>query len=434
MPQPSPSTAGSRSIGLVSATALVVANMVGTGVFTTSGFLLADLKSPWLVLAVWLAGGVLAALGALSYGALARRLPESGGEYLFLSRTLHPSLGYVAGWISLLVGFSAPLAAAAMAFGTYAGPWFPRVAPQFLGTVLILVFSVLHAVNVRGGAWVQNAAVLLKVILILGFVTWASGRLGATHLPPPQSAPLTLIGVSLVWVSFSYSGWNAAIYLGSEVTNPERNLPRSLILGTAIVTIIYVALNAVFVFSAPIDELAGKLEVGRVAATALGGPAWGNMVSALVALVLVSSASSLIMAGPRVYARMAQDHYLPACLAARNAPPVNAILLQGALALSLLWSSTFDQLLTYIGFTLGLSTAATVVGLIRIRLQEGSQLRVPGWPWGPASFLLVTLAITGFAIARRPKESLAGLATILLGLLAWAIAESRRNRCDRQPL
>jgi len=241
------------------------------------------------------------------------------------------------------------------------------------------------------------------------------------------------MGVSLVWVSFSYSGWNATIYIGSEVTNPERNPPRALLLGTALVTLLYLALNAVFVFSAPSDQLAGKLDVSRVAATALGGPAWGNMVSALVALVLVSSVSSLIMAGPRVYARMAEDGYLPAFLAARNAPPVNAILLQGVLALSLLWSSTFDQLLTYIGFTLGLSTAATVVGLIRIRLQEGSQLRVPGWPWAPSSFLLATLAITGFAIARRPKESLAGLATILVGLLAWALAESRRKRCGSSP-
>ena len=433
MPAPAAPVSSTRSLGLASATALVVANMVGTGVFTTSGFLLADLKSPWPVLAVWIVGGVLAALGALSYGALARRLPESGGEYLFLSRTLHPSLGYVAGWISLLVGFSAPLAAAAMAFGTYAGPWLPRARPELLGTVLILIFSALHAANVRAGAWVQNTAVLIKVTLILGFIGFAASHLGATPLPPPQSAPLALMGVSLVWVSFSYAGWNAATYIGGEITNPERNLPGSLILGTALVTLIYLALNAVFVFSAPIDQLAGKLEIGRVAATALGGPTWGNMVSALVALVLVSSASSLIMAGPRVYARMAEDRYLPACLAARNGPPVNSILLQGALALTLLWSSTFDQLLTYIGFTLGLSTAATVVGLMRIRLQEGPQLRVPGWPWVPASFLAVTLAITGFAILRRPKESLAGLATILLGLLAWAIAEHRRKRSDRQP-
>jgi len=178
------------------------------------------------------------------------------------------------------------------------------VEPRLLGTVLILLFSALHAANVRAGAWVQNTAVLFKVILILGFVGFAAGRLGATHLPPPQSAPLALMGVSLVWVSFSYSGWNAAIYIGGEISNPERNLPRSLMLGTAIVTLIYLALNAVFVFSAPIAQLAGKLEVGRVAATALGGPAWGNMVSALVALVLVSSISSLIMARRRLFARL----------------------------------------------------------------------------------------------------------------------------------
>jgi APA family basic amino acid/polyamine antiporter len=417
-----------RSLGLVTATALVVANMVGTGVFTTSGFLLADLKSPWPVLAVWVAGGVLAVLGALSYGALARRIPESGGEYLFLSRTLHPSLGYVAGWISLLVGFSAPLAAAATAFGTYAGPWLPRLSPQLLGTLLILVFSALHAANVRGGAWVQNAAVFIKVLLLLAFVALAATRLGATPLPPPQTAPLALMGVSLVWVSFSYAGWNAAIYIASEVADPERNLPRSLLFGTAVVTVIYLALNAVFVFSAPVDQLAGKLEIGRVAATALGGPTWGHMVSALVAHVLVSSVSSLIMAGPRIYARMAEDRYMPAWLAARNARPVNSIILQGVLALILLWTSTFDQLLTYIGFTLGLSTAATVAGLMRLRMREGTTLRVPGWPWVPAAFLLATAAITGFAIAQRPKESLAGLATILVGLLAWAIAEARKDK------
>jgi APA family basic amino acid/polyamine antiporter len=417
-----------RSLGLVTATALVVANMVGTGVFTTSGFLLADMKSPWPVLAVWVTGGVLAGLGALCYGALARRLPESGGEYLFLSRTLHPSLGYVAGWISLLVGFSAPLAAAATAFGSYAGPWFPKLSPQALGTVLIVVFSALHAINVRGGAWVQNGAVLVKVVLLLAFAGLAAGRLSATPVPAPHSAPLAIMGVSLVWVSFSYSGWNAAVYIGGEVADPERNLPRSLLLGTGIVTLLYLGLNAVFVFSAPAEQLAGKLEVGRVAATALGGPAWGDMVSALVALVLVSSVSSLIMAGPRVYARMAQDRYLPSCLAAGAGAPLNAIVLQSVVALALLWSSTFDQLLTYIGFTLGLSTAATVAGLVRIRLREGAQLRVPGWPWVPGAFLLATVAITGFAIARRPKESLAGLGTIAAGLVAWRIAEARRKR------
>lgn len=413
---------------MVSATALVVASMVGTGVFTTSGFLLGDLKSPWAVLLVWGAGGVMACFGALCYGALARRLPESGGEYLFLSRTLHPCLGYVAGWISLLVGFSAPLAAATMAFGKYAGPWLPQLRPEILGTLLVIIFSVLHAWNVKAGAWLQNTAVLVKVALILGFVALAGSKLDFAKAPSFQNAPLALMGVSLVWVSFSYSGWNAAIYIGGEVKDPERNLPRALMLGTGLVMLLYLALNAVFFFSAPLEQLASKVDVGRIAATALGGPAWGNAVSAIIALVLISSVSSLIMAGPRVYAQMAKDRYLPAWLIPKAGAPVNAIVVQAALALLMLWTATFDQLLTYIGFTLGLITAATVIGLMRLRLREGEQLPVPGWPWLPALFVLGTLAMAGFSVARRPMESLAGFITIFVGIVVWAWAEARKQK------
>src|SRR6188768_2751644 len=166
-----------RQLGLATATALVVANMIGTGVFTTSGFLLADLRSPWIVLAAWAVVGVIAALGALNYGALARRIPESGGGYLFLSRTLHPAAGYLAGWVSLLVGFSAPLAAAAFAFGEYARPWLQGWSPRASGTMLLIAFSLVHAAHVRRGAWVQNVAVVLKVVLILIFIGVAFPRL-----------------------------------------------------------------------------------------------------------------------------------------------------------------------------------------------------------------------------------------------------------------
>ena len=196
-----------RQLGLGSATALVVANMIGTGVFTTSGFLLADLRSPWIVLAAWAVGGVIAALGALNYGALARRIPESGGEYLFLSRTLHPAAGYLAGWVSLLVGFSAPLAAAAFALGEYSKTWLTAWSPRMSGTLMLVAFSLLHGAHVRRGAWVQNAAVALKVALILIFVGFASSRLPATTAETTSAVfPLSAFGVSLVWISFSYSG------------------------------------------------------------------------------------------------------------------------------------------------------------------------------------------------------------------------------------
>src|SRR5262245_40002013 len=259
--------------------------MIGTGVFTTSGFLLADLRSPWAVLAAWMVGGIVAMLGALNYGALARRIPESGGEYLFLSRTLHPAAGYLAGWISLLVGFSAPLAAAAYAFGEYVKPWLPGWPPQVTGSLLLMLFCALHSVHVSGGARVQNFAVALKLALILLFAGFGFSRLPVpVSTEPVPNFSAGALAVALVWVSFSYSGWNAAGYVGGEIRDPQRNLPRSLLLGTGVVAIFYLALNAVFLFSTAPAELAGRLEIGRIAAHALGGPAWADVVTGLIAL------------------------------------------------------------------------------------------------------------------------------------------------------
>ena len=416
----------------MSTSALVVANMIGTGVFTTSGFLLGDLRSPWVVLAAWAVGGVIAALGALNYGALARRIPESGGEYLFLSRTLHPAAGYVAGWVSLLVGFSAPLAAAAFAFGGYAKPWLPAWSPRMSGTLLLIAFSGLHAAHVRRGAWVQNLVVVLQVILLVVFACFAFRHLTPSGETGNDAFPLSAFGVSLVWISFSYFGWNAAVYIGGEVCNPERNLPQALLLGTALVTLLYLALNTVFLFAAPVEQLAGKLEIARIAAEHLGGPALANVVCALVALSLANCVSSMVMAGPRVYARMAADGYLPRWLCSVQGPPRPAICFQAGIALILLWTSTYQGLLTYIGFTLGLSTAVTVLGLVRLRRREGASLPVLGWPWVPALFLLSVLGTTGFSIARRPFESLLGAATIGVGLLAWWFSQPKATTNRRR--
>ena len=399
--------------------------MIGTGVFTTSGFLLADLRSPWLVLAAWAVGGVIAILGALSYGALARHIPESGGEYLFLSRTLHPAAGYLAGCVSLLVGFSSPIAAAAFAFGEYARPWLTGWAPQLSGTLLVVIFSLLHATHVQRGAWVQNIAVALKILLIIGLIGFAMLRLPIPRDTFVEPVPLSTFGLALVWVSFSYSGWNAAVYLGGEVRDPQRNLPRALLLGSTVVMALYLALNAVFLFGAPQEALAGKLEIGRIAAEHLGGAGFAQAVGALVAIALVSSVSSMIMAGPRVYARMATDGYLPQWLRTQQGAPQAAVVFQGLIALVMLWTATYESLLTYIGFTLSLSTAATVLSLIRLRWREGDRLPVPGWPWVPVVFLISVVGTTVLSIGQRPIESLLGLATIGVGWLAWRFSRPK---------
>jgi APA family basic amino acid/polyamine antiporter len=359
---------------------------------------------------------------------LAREIPESGGEYLFLSRTVHPALGYLAGWVSLLVGFSAPLAAAAFAFGEYASGLDSRIEPRVAGTILTLAFAAVHAANVRHGARLQDWVVLFKVLLMVGFVGWALPRLQVA--PDTVSAPFALpvFGVSLVWISFSYSGWNAAVYLGGEIRDPERNLPRSLLLGTGIVTVLYLALNAVFVFGAPAEAIAGQVQVGRIAAEALGGLRVGQAVSVLIMIALATSVSSLVMAGPRVYAQMAQDGYLPGFLRVRpGQPPRNAIVFQAGLALLLLWTSPYESLLTYIGFTLSLSTAATVVGLMLRRRVKGPSLKVPGWPWLPVTFLLSVLGIAVFVIQKRPLESLLVLLTLAVGWGFWVVQRGRQD-------
>jgi len=428
-----------RRLGLGAATALVVANMVGTGVFTTSGILVRILGSPWLVLLTWVLGGVVALWGALCYGALAERMPESGGEYLFLSRTLHPAAAYVGGWLSLIVGFAVPLGALTFAFAEYLQPWLPSGAsPRAVATMLMVAASLLHFGPVALGARVQAAVVVAEVLLMVLFASFGLGRLYPHGFHTAgEGAHVGKLGLALVIVSFSYLGWNAAVYVGGEVTSPERNLPRSLVVGTSLVTLLYLALNALFVFAAPVAVISGRVDIARVAAQAVGGTALAQGVSVLVALALALCVSALTMTGPQVTARMASDGLLPGWLAGRRPgyPPRLALLLQLALGLLALWTATYEHILTYVGFTLGLTMQAAVVGLCRLRLREGPALRVPGWPWVPGLFLAFGVTATGLTVVQRPREGLVGMATVGVGILAYFIQGRHKARlgCPGRP-
>jgi APA family basic amino acid/polyamine antiporter len=423
---------GHRRLGQGAATALVVANMVGTGVFTTSGILMRILGSPWLVLLTWLLGGVIALLGALCYGALAQRIPESGGEYVFLSRTLHPGAAFVAGWLSLIVGFAVPLGALAFAFAEYMRPWLPAFAsPRLVATLLLIGASLLHLGSVSFGARVQAAVVVVEVVLITLFAAFGLGRLYPDGFhTTPVAGNFGGLGLAVVIVSFSYLGWNAAVYIGGEVRDPARNLPRSLIYGTSVVTLLYLALNALFVFAAPGPVLAGRIDVAHVAATAVGGPRLALAVSGLVALALALCVSALTMTGPQVAARMAADGLLPRVFRATSGrPPRVALLAQLCLGLLALWTATFEGILTYVGFTLGISTLATIVGLCRLRRKEGPALHVPGWPWVPGLFMAFVASSTIFTVVQRPFEGLVGLATLGVGAAAYTLR--RRGKAAR---
>jgi APA family basic amino acid/polyamine antiporter len=415
-----------RRLGLTSAAALVVANMIGAGVFTTSGFALADLGRPAPVLLAWGVGGVLALCGALSYGALARRIPESGGEYTFLSRTVHPLVGFLAGWVSLLAGFTAPIAAAALGLQAYLSHFSglaPR--PEWIGTCAIVAASFMHGVRLRPGVLLQNVAVGVKLAVIAGFLVLGivlAPSPSGPDLAEPAALGLTSFAVTLVWISFAYSGWNAAVYVAGEVRDPQRNLHRSLYLATAVVTVVYLGLNAVFLYSAPASELAGKAEVGAIAAEALGGINLRRAVSLLVALALFTSISSMVMAGPRVYARMAEDGLFPRWFAFEQDVPRAAVALQAALAVAVVWVTGLRELLGYIGFTLGISAAATVGGLIRLRLREGPErVPIPGYPWVPGLFVVATLGAATFMAVAEPMQAGLGLLTVAAGIPIYGL-------------
>lgn len=414
------------SFGLFSLVCLIIANMVGAGIFTTSGFALGDLGSANRVLAAWVVGGIIALSGALSYGGLVRRMTESGGEYLFLSRQIHPVAGFIGGWVSLLAGFTGAIAFAARAFETYAFPtppdWLPSGAAA---SGMVALAAVLHGVRVRTGAVSQNLVVVFKVVMIVGFLLFAASVALTQGMAPvaPVTTPfsLTAFAGSLVWISLSYSGFNAAVYVAGEAKDAQRNAPRALWVGTAVVTVLYVALNAAFVYLPPFEAVVGREDVAAAAAQAIGGQSAAISVRFITVVALISSVFSLVMAGPRVYAKMADDGVFPRVFRfGGEGAPTAAIMGQAALAIALILMSDLRSLLSYLGFTLSISAALSVASLFVIARREGRQsVSVWGYPFTPIFYVVVTLVLAGIAGWREPLQLLAGVVTIVSGSVVY---------------
>jgi APA family basic amino acid/polyamine antiporter len=428
-----------RTIGFVTACSIVIANIIGTGIFTSLGFQLTDIQSGFPLLMLWIVGGTAALCGALCYGELAAALPRSGGEYYFLSQIYHPALGFMAGFVSATVGFAAPTALAAMAFGKYFAGVFDAGSPVLLSFVVVWVVAAFHLTNLQVGGAFQNLSTLVKLFLI-GALTLAGlfiqPKQPINFLPAPGDAT-TIFGapfaVALVYVMYSYSGWNAAAYNTGDITRPERNVPRSLLAGTGVVIIIYVLLNAVFLATTPIGELKGQLEVALIAGKHIFGENGGRVAGAVICLGLISAISSMTWIGPRVSMSMGEDHWLLRLLGRKNAQgiPANAIVLQLVIVNLLLLTRSFESVVQYTQFSLLLCSLLAVVGVVVLRATRPEIARpykVWAYPLPPILFSVITIWMMLYLLRWKTVESLAGLATALVGVLLYFCVGTRFRR------
>lgn len=445
-----------RKLGLFPLTNIVIANMIGAGIFTTSGLLMQDLRNPWLMIALWVVGGLIALCGALSYGELGAAMPRAGGEYIFLSRLYHPLFGFLSGWTSFFAGFSAPIAASAIGFTEYLTRAFPEIlklgifpesieasiTKKLIAILVIGIFTFIHIRGIEVGATIQNYLTLLKVALVVGLVLagFAIGKGNFSHFSQGGSFTFDFggwktIALSLMWIMFAYSGWNASAYLGSEVKNPSRNLPRSLILGTGIVMILYFLINMFYVYASSPEEMSGVISIGGLAVGNLFGPSFENVLSLMISFALFSSLSAYIILGPRVYYSMAKDNAFfkfAGEVHPKSGVPAKSIILQGGIAMVFVLFGTFDQILTYMGFSLGLFPIMAVIGVFKVRRRKMSPFKLPGFPLVPVVYALVGVIILTLSFMERPVESSIAIMTVLIGIPVYIIFRRKYGASNEQ--
>jgi len=427
------------------ALAIVIANMVGTGVFTSLGFQLMTLQSGFALIMLWVVGGIVALCGALSYAELGAALPRSGGEYNFLERIYHPGAGFVSGWVSSTVGFSAPVALAAMTFGAYTTSSFLPDASESvtnwtergLAVALIIVLTLIHTRQRETSGTFQSLFTLIKVVVIL--VLSVAGLVLVADYQPISLLPQTGDGaaltsgafaVSLIYVSYAYTGWNVATYLTDELEHPQHSLPRVLFGGAFIVMLLYILLNAVFLLTTPAEKMVGEVEVGVIAARHVFGETGALFTGAVLGVLLISTVSAMTIAGPRVLQMVGQDISTFSFLAKANEDgmPTTAVMVQSGLALLFVLTATFDQVLVFAGFTLALNSLLAVGGLFVLRWRQPElqrPFRVPLYPVLPLIYLALTIWTLIFVALERPQEVAVSVALIVSGALIYGLSRSR---------
>jgi len=433
--------------------------VIGVGILTTSGFMARDLGNLPLILGAWIVGGILSLCGAVSYAELGAAYPRAGGEYVYLREAFGPRVGFLCGWTSVLIGFAGPVAAAAIGFAAYVSVLVPSLgagigatgigidSARILAIAVLWAVSTAHCFGLRLSGRIQTCVTFVKVagiglFLVLGFALGAGSPANLTSSTrPAEIGSLPAVAVALIFVMYSYSGWNASTYVAGEVQDPSRNIPRSVIGGTLVVTALFVGMNLLYFYALPVDHFAGRssgdpglIRIGEAAANRLFGESVAGVVTAFLAVSILACLSAMVIAGPRVCYAMARDRAFFRAfgrLHPRWGVPARAIFFQAGLATVYILTGSFEQIVTYCGFILFLFSALAVSTVFVLRRRDPSRARpyrAFGYPYLPGLFIVFCAWVTVFAVVQRPLESLAALATVLAGLVVFEVARRRGGR------
>ena len=404
--------------------------MIGTGVFTSLGYQLVKIQSVFPLMMLWIVGGVVALCGTLVYSELGAALPRSGGEYHLLSRIIHPSIGFGAGIVSATVGFTAPAVLAAMALGSYLSAVIPGLNQTLIAAIVILGFHGLHMMSVTWGTKFQDGSTAIKIGLILIFIAFG------LFMDAPQSISIwpklgdgTVLlsagfAVSLVWVSYAYTGWNSAVYVAGEIHDPKQNISRSMLMGTAFVMVLYILLNYVFLYSAPTDAMVGQVEVGYISGIRIFGKMGAKIIGIGISILLLSTVSSYVYIGPRIMQIMGEDHAFIGFLKEKNSDeiPLNAFWVQLGISFLFILKSSFEQVLMYAGISLIITTTLTVISLFILRINEPDldrPYKVWAYPFTPMIYLIINCWILFYSFRESTFESMVGIGIITTSIALY---------------